>query len=443
VRLVESGLRPVLIDEAPRIGGQIFRQPPELPGFLRSRSELYGASSAQAEALFSDFERVRASVDYHPGWLVYDLIDNTLIATDGRQSFTMPFDALILATGATDRVIPSPGWTLPGVFSLGGAQIALKYQGCAIGRRAIFAGTGPLLLLGAYQYAKAGAQPRAVVLTSNRLDLAKGAFALLRHPIAIWRGLRWLFSLLGHGVPIVFGAHINRILGETRVSGLELAFSDGKTQKLECDAVAIGYGLRSETQLAELAGARFGFDEQERQYLPDLDPAGRVAGLTGIYLAGDGAGILGAEAAEAKGRLAAEAALQDLGLPVNDANQVSDLKIVAKAGAFQAAMRRAFPYPMKLSAKLPDEAIVCRCEEVTAGDIRTAGSIRGVDDINRVKALTRLGMGRCQGRMCASSATEILAASRRCKISAAGRLRCQPPIKPVSVEALATNPRAE
>src|SRR6202000_762260 len=106
-------------------------------------------------------------IDYRPETLVWNARDRVLDLSGPRGTARLPFDRIVLATGATDRSIPFPGWTLPGVFSLGGAQIALKAQGCAIGRRVVFAGTGPLLPLVAYQYAKAGAECAAVLHTSG------------------------------------------------------------------------------------------------------------------------------------------------------------------------------------------------------------------------------------------------------------------------------------
>ena len=122
------------------------------------------SAADRARDLFVTFDRIRNRVDYRPGSLVYDLIDNrAVIARDGKSE-EIVFDALILATGAMDRIAPAPGWTLPGVYTLGAAQIALKHQGCAIGQRVAFIGTGPLLLLAAHQYAKVGAVPAAVVV---------------------------------------------------------------------------------------------------------------------------------------------------------------------------------------------------------------------------------------------------------------------------------------
>ena len=160
-RLVASGLRPIVVDEGRRGGGQIYRRQPD--GFRRPPEELYGFEAGKAAALHRDFDALAGRIDYRPDTLAWHVYDGAVhLARDGRSE-AVRWDALILATGATDRLMPVPGWTRPGVFSLGGAQIALKAQACAIGERCVFLGTGPLLYLVAYQYAKAGARVQAVL----------------------------------------------------------------------------------------------------------------------------------------------------------------------------------------------------------------------------------------------------------------------------------------
>ncbi|MEP7100713.1 MAG: FAD/NAD(P)-binding oxidoreductase, partial [Burkholderiales bacterium] len=139
-QLVAAGERPVVIDEAPLHGGQIYRQPPAQ--FKRERSDLYGFEAKKASAVLDRFEALIPQIDYRPNTLVWQIESNTLQLLHAGRNESLPFDALILATGATDRVLPFPGWTLPGVYTLGAAQIALKFQACLIGPRVVFAGTG-------------------------------------------------------------------------------------------------------------------------------------------------------------------------------------------------------------------------------------------------------------------------------------------------------------
>jgi NADPH-dependent 2,4-dienoyl-CoA reductase/sulfur reductase-like enzyme len=434
--LAEAGSAPILLDEAPRVGGQIYRQPPRVPGFTRKAADLYGAAADRARDLFVAFDRIRNRVDYRPGTMVYDLIDNRVVAAGGGWSEEIAFDALILATGAMDRIVPAPGWTLPGVYTLGGAQIALKHQGSAIGARVAFVGTGPLLFLAAHQYAKAGATPVAVVVPSSFRAFAAAAPRLLGLPRELSLGLYWLLDLRRRGVPILFGHRLVRVTGEESAVGIVVRCR-GEERAIACDAVALGYGLQSETQLADLAGIRFAFDGARRQWLPETDALGRASGRRDIYLAGDGAGMLGADAAEARGRLAAHALMTDLNISHVTYRPKTDLEAVARATRLQAAMRAAFDLPADFYAAVSDETVLCRCEQVLAGELRAVAGLMGAREVNRAKSYSRVGMGRCQGRVCGHAAAEILADKLGVSLDSVGRLRGQPPIKPVPVSVVA------
>jgi hypothetical protein len=203
----------------------------------------------------------------------------------------------------------------------------------------------------------------------------------------------------------------------------------GTERELSCDAVASGYWLSPETQLADLAGCRFRFDEAARQWVPERDADGRSS-VREIFLAGDGAGIGGADRAELEGERAALAVAAELGRP-DPIRAAAIGKRLARLQRFRTALAAAFPVPHGLAAALPDETILCRCEAIPVGAVRAAARTQGVVEINRLKALTRIGMGRCQGRVCAPAAAEILADAAGVGIESVGRLRAQPPVKPI------------
>ena len=159
--LLEHGLTPVLVDESLRGGGQIYRRQPA--NFQRSAKQLYGFEAGKATALHRTMDELATRIDYRPETLVWNAENGRLDMLNNGHAESIEYAQIIVATGATDRILPVPGWTLPGVYSLGAAQIALKYQGCAIGERVAFCGSGPLLYLVAYQYAKAGAKVVAVL----------------------------------------------------------------------------------------------------------------------------------------------------------------------------------------------------------------------------------------------------------------------------------------
>ncbi|MBR0827773.1 FAD-dependent oxidoreductase [Bradyrhizobium manausense] len=432
--LVGAGVQPIVIDEAPDNGGRIYQRQPN--GFHRTARALYGFEAKKARAIHEAFDKLRTSIDFRPRTLAWNLRPGVIdTICDGKAS-AMPFAQTILCTGAMDRVIPLPGWTLPGVFTLGGSQISLKAQGCAIGARVAFLGTGPLLYLVAYQYARAGAQVAVVLDTTPFATKAAQAFGLMRGGATFAKGLYYIAWLRAHGIPIFEGVTPLAIGGDGQVESLSWRDMNGNMHEVTADAVAVGFGLKPEAQLADLAGVPFDFDPVQHNWVPRKDRSGQTS-VEGVFLAGDGNGIRGADLAEAAGARAAWAVLAARGLAV-DARAVAHLDATLGAGAtFRAALERAFPFPAKLAADMADDTILCRCEVITAGELRAAAkealATLPPSEVNRAKALTRVGMGRCQGRVCGAAAAEILATTLSCPIEQVGRLRGQPPVKPIPI----------
>ncbi|CAN7370403.1 NAD(P)/FAD-dependent oxidoreductase [Trinickia sp. LjRoot230] len=449
--LVAAGHHPVVLDENPRCGGQIYRQPPAQAGFARSKRALYGFEAGKAHALHSTMASLLTDIDYRPDTLVWacdmqasrpdaERPIGTLATLQGGREKSVPFTHLVLAPGATDRILPIPGWTLPGVYTLGGAQTALKAQGCAIGSRVVLAGTGPLLYLVAYQYAKAGARIATVLDTSSLAMQTRALPKLARVPSALAKGLYYVGWLQAHGVRIERGVSLIDVRGERCVTGIAWRRGGESTdaytglEVTECNAIGLGFGLRPETQLADLAGCRFRFDATHGSWLPERDAAGRTS-VAGIYVAGDGAGIAGADAAECAGRRAALAVIEDLSakaMPSAHTRQAFALeRTLRRISIFREGLEAAFAAPAGAANAWPDAMTVCRCEEVDAGALRDCIRSGAATEINRLKALTRVGMGRCQGRMCADAALALCAAETGRSLESLGRLRAQAPVKPI------------
>ena len=348
---------------------------------------------------------------------------------------TVEFDALILATGATDRVLPIPGWTLPGVFTLGGAQVLLKEHGCLIGRRVVFCGSSPLLYLAAKQYRAMGAEIVAVLDTTPLR-----APSSRPHPICWPRrhasraGFGYMNALRRAGVPMHHGVQLARLRGRSAASKRSVsatATAQSMSLAVRCRRVSAS-GCKPETQLAELAGVRASLRSATfRQWLPHADADGRCGGS--VYVAGDGATIGGAQAAALTGALAACAVLDDFEIAVTGIDRARLRRQVARLRRFQRGLARAFAWPARRRSTISTMA----SWSAAAKALRPAScapSIRaefGPAEVNRLKAITRCGMGRCQGRFCGLAAAELIAHALGVPLEAVGRLRAQAPVKPI------------
>jgi NADPH-dependent 2,4-dienoyl-CoA reductase/sulfur reductase-like enzyme len=424
--LMAHGVMPVMIDEARRPGGQIYRQP--RPGLPLDIAALLGTEADNYRRTHAIFAGLRDRIDYRPQTLAWGIEDRTLHTIQGNAAATIAFDAIILATGAADRTLPIRGWTLPGVFTLGGAQVLLKEHGCLIGQRVVFCGSSPLLYLAANQYRAMGAE--VAVLDTTPLTAKVAAIDLLASPRTLARGLGYMAALRRAGVPLHHGVRLRAFEGTNGVEAVRFDDRNGREIVLPCDAVAVGFGLKPETQLAELAGAALAYDPLWRQWLPQTDADGRCG--ENVYVAGDGATVGGAQAAALTGTLAACAALEDHKIEIAGIDRARMRRQVARLHRFQRGLARAFAWPAGVMGDLDDEVTVCRCEGISAGDLRAAIRAEfGPTEVNRLKAITRCGMGRCQGRFCGLAAAELTAHALSVPLEAVGRLRVQPPVKPI------------
>ncbi|MCZ4354835.1 NAD(P)/FAD-dependent oxidoreductase [Roseovarius aestuarii] len=425
--LVEGGIRPVVLEESARAGGQGTRR--LVAHMSHHRNRIYGRAASGMAARETVEDAVLSQCDFRTGTLVWGSHAGRLelLGPDGYDS--LPYTHLLIAVGATDRVLPLPGWTLPGVFTLGGAQVALKRHASFIGDRIVFAGSSPLMYLAAAQYLRLG-HPDLTILDTTPLSRKIRSFpAMMRHaPKTALQGISLMAELRRAGIKMAFGVALKAIEGGERVNTIEYATRGGQIVRTPVGAVALGYGLRPELQLAELAGATLRYDKRHRQWFAQVDAMGQAT--DGLWIAGDGSRIGGAEAADAAGFLAAESMLTTLGHPAADPLKIRhSRRRLKRQQCFQDAMTGAFQWPAASAPNIPDETLVCRCERICAGEIRHAITTSlGPVEINRVKAVTRCGMGRCQGRFCGPALGELVAIATG---EAPGYLRAQAPIRPV------------
>lgn len=423
------GLHVILIDEARAAGSQVYRAP-VMAGLPPDPDATAGTALRAALAASPVMTRFG-----HRIWTVTPGYRVETLGPDGPATFEAP--RVIAATGAIERLVPFPGWTLPGVIGLAAATILLKSQGMAPGRRIVVAGCGPLLAAVAAKLAKAGVTVVAVADLSGPADWLRAIPGLATRPDLLATGLGWAIRLGRARIPVLFRHTVRAAEGNDAVERIRLAPVDadgaptGDGTWFDADALCVGHGLLPGAEITRLLQAPHRFDAATATWQPVRDHVGRTL-LPGLYTAGDGATIAGAVPAALAGTLAGRAAAQDAGRSVPDSAPLH--RRLARAHRFAAAINRLLRPRPGLVAAIPDETIVCRCEDVTRAEIEAAIQ-QGAHEVNQLKHFTRCGMGPCQGRFCADTAAALMARHTGSK-GEAGCWTMRPPLRPVPLEAL-------
>ncbi|WP_282605231.1 NAD(P)/FAD-dependent oxidoreductase [Pelagibius sp. Alg239-R121] len=434
-----QGADVILFDEQPAPGGQIYRA---VESATAAQKKVLGTSYARGEGLVRALRE--SSVDYRPASTIWQLTAEREIGVsrDGAAGIVTA-DRVIVAGGAIERPFPIPGWTLPGVATAGAAQILLKSSGL-VSEGAIFAGSGPLLYLVVSQYLRAGLRPAALIDTTPRSNrwpaLKKFAAALKRWDLLV-EGAGWMREIRQASIRVERAASDLAIEGSDHAEAIVFHDGHGKPQRITGDRIFLHQGVVPNVNLTMSAGCRHHWNDRQLCWVPDVD-RWYGSSLPGISIIGDGAGIAGAVAAEAAGRIAAIGVLQELGYsdaPTADKQSEPHRRKLAQENAIRPFLDLWFR--PNDAHRIPDrpETIVCRCEEVTAGDLRQ-GIALGAPGPNQLKAFCRAGMGPCQGRMCGLTVTELLAAETGKDPEAVGYYRLRPPVKPLTLGELAALP---
>ncbi|MCR9138744.1 MAG: NAD(P)/FAD-dependent oxidoreductase [Alphaproteobacteria bacterium] len=431
----ECGASVMLLDEQQEQGGQIYRN---VLNADTARLAVMGDDYAAGQSLASALDR--------PGVLRELSATVWRVDPDGTVTYSVKGVArqvigrqIIVATGALERPVPLPGWTLPDVLTAGAAQILMKSNGL-VADNAVLVGCGPLLYLLAAQMCLAGAAPKALVETQTRGDTwrsLKYGMGALRGWRTLSKGLGLIAAVRRAGVPRYKAATDVRITGTD--SAEAVMFSCGGTaREIACDNVFLHQGVVPNTQISRSLGLEHRWNHRQRCFEPVVDVMGATR-LERIHIAGDGAAINGAKAAELQGRVTACDVLVKLGR-IDPARRHNLVRPLMRALAGQMAVRPFLDalYPPSAEILRPaDDTPVCRCEEVTAGDIRNYARI-GCVGPNQTKAFGRSGMGPCQGRYCGLTVTEILAKENDMSLQKIGSYRVRAPLKPVTLGELAS-----
>ncbi|KAB1144956.1 NAD(P)-binding protein [Streptomyces luteolifulvus] len=461
VAAAAHGLRVTLLDSAAQAGGQFYRQPADglrarrpqaLHHQWRTWERLRDALDAHVKA-----GHVRHLTDHHV-WCVERGADgftvHALLGPEQEEPVSVPADAVLLATGGYEKVLPFPGWTLPGVLTAGGAQAMLKGTLAVSGRTAVVAGTGPLLLPVAAGLAAAGVKVAALVESAGPRAFLRRTGALAAQPGKLAEGAGYAARLARHRVRLLGrhtvveahgaerggsepqgrsggegpstrrpegpgtarlstpavpgtaglstpaaapGRRTTHMLAAVTVAALdaERRVRPGTQRRIPCDTLAVGHGMLAHTDLAESLGCRLEgtgvrVDDEQRTDVP------------GVWAAGETTGIGGAALALAEGHIAGRSVAARLhGHAPDPRTWAAAAKTRTRLRAFSAALDAVYAPPAHWAEQITDDTVVCRCEEVTAGAVREAVGELGAGDLRTVKLLTRAGMGWCQGRVCA------------------------------------------
>ncbi|MFI6781646.1 NAD(P)/FAD-dependent oxidoreductase [Micromonospora sp. NPDC050276] len=409
------GARVVLVESGDDVGGQYWRHLPASRATDAERALHHG---------WERFRTMRVALANDPGieivssahvWSVDRRDDQPplvhLLAgpPDGQGRAARTFDpaALVLATGAQERTLPFPGWELPGVSTAGAAQALAKGERVAVGRRVLVAGSGPFLLPVMSSLVRTGARVVGVLEAAGWSQLSRGwgarPWRLVGTQAKGSELAGYVRDLISHRVPYRVGTAVVAAHGTDRVEAVTVARLapdwapvPGTETTIEVDAVCVSHGFVPRTELAIAAGCVVDgvvvVDAHQRTSVPGVLAAGELTGIGGVDLAlaeGEIAGAVAAGGAPPPGAVRTRAVFRE----------------------FAGRLAAAHGIRPGWQSWVDDTTTVCRCEDVTAGDLRSAVRLTGSRGVRSLKLTTRAGLGICQGRTCGQAVEEILASA--------------------------------
>ncbi len=425
----KSGAEVLVLDERHVHGGQFYKQTAVGggPGPL-DRQQRAGAKLIDA-ALQSGAELV-------PGAEVWGAFDGPVVYARTREGdLVIRPRVLVVATGAYERPRMIPGWDLPGVMTTGAAQTLWRSYRVLPGARVAFAGNGPLNLQVAREVMRGGARVPLIAEAAPPPGRRMTAVArmTMSDPGLTLAGLGMAGWLRAKGAGLRFDTVLTGI--EKAAEGLRVhaRSSDGRTASLEVDAVCINEGFHPQNEILRLLGAEMNYDDRQGQLVP-VRSADLETTVPGVFAIGDCCGLGGAPAAREEGRIAGSAAGERVsGRPVGDLRATRSR--LMRHRRFQSALWDLFEAPRQRLEDIDPDALVCRCEEVTASELRAAAE-REEMGIGSLKRETRAGMGACQGRYCAHVLAPYLALLQGRPVDERTFFAPRPPVKPVPIEAV-------
>lgn len=448
ITAAQAGVRVTLLDEYPRPGGQYLK------GAAGAAGSPVSATERQGRALLQKLAGL--PIELRLQTLVWGIEGKRLVLAGPAGLDWLEAGAIIAATGARELVMPFPGWTLPGVLTLGAAQVLAKEHGVLPGRRILLAGSGPLLLPVANQLAHRGAQVIAVLEATRPAQWFAHAAAVWDSWDRLVEGWHYLRGLRRAGISYRFGQTVIRALDKSSppVGGIEggrelaavvVARLDpqgrpisGSEETLEVDTLCVGFGFTPNIELTQLAGCAHRFDPARGGWTPQVDERQETS-QPGLFVAGESGGVGGAAAAIIEGLVAGLAAAQQLGYL--SANRLGAELAQAngprrRLRRFGAMLNTLFAPPPGLNALITADTVICRCEEVTAAEVRAAVA-QGAVTLDALKTHLRVGQGPCQGRTCGPLLSRLISQQTGSAAAESGCFHIRPPLKPVPLGELA------
>lgn len=437
--LAERGLDVAVLDEQASPGGQIYRN---IQNATSRRHEILGPDYSEGRNVLAKFEQ--ADLDYLPQSRVWQAESNGEVCLSRKGgSAKLKAEYLVIATGAMERPVPFPGWTLPGVMTCGGMSNLFKDSGLVPREPLVLVGSGPLLWLVAEHLFHLQCPIAAICDTTPMMQV----FPAMKHmPKALlragymWKGVKMIAAVhktaMKAKVPIYRNVTDIRAEGEEKLTRVRVK-SGSKELSFDVTTLLVSEGVIPNVSLLRQIGCNHIWDPVQRFWHPDVTAQGRT-NLPNVFVAGDGGFVHGAKSAELKGQLAALTIAREM-------HRISTPEYENAVGPIQKDLDNellprpfidALYAPRDTLYTMPDSTIVCRCEGVTAGKIRDMID-DGYTDHNEIKAIIRCGMGPCQGRMCGSAVHELIAKGAGIAPQDARPHRLRPPIKPVTLQELA------
>ncbi len=437
--LAVRGLEVAVLDEQAGPGGQIYRN---ITGTSSAQRKILGADYTDGLDLVDSFNS--APLDYLPQSRVWQAAENgDIFFSRNGASQKLGAPNLVLCTGAMERPVPFPGWTLPGVMTCGGMSNLYKDSGLVPKEPLLIAGSGPFVWLVAEHLLALDAPITAILDTT---PLAQVFPAMKEVPGAVKR-----LDFMMKGVRLIADVHLTarkknvpiyRNVKELQAQGQKKlervgARAGSKQLSFEVSTLLVSEGIIPNTSLLRQVGCAHTWNPVQRFWHPDVCAEGQTS-LSSVYIAGDGGFVHGAKSAEYKGRLTAlqiAKEMRRLSKAEYD-EQVVPVRRQLDRELFPRPFIDRLYAPRKDLFSLANETIICRCEGVTAGRVREL-VYDGLTDHNEIKAIIRCGMGPCQGRMCGSAVLELISEVSGLDPAKIRQHRLRPPIKPVSLQELA------